>query len=185
MNKSVNVSPLHRNFFEVTTFQSRVCTLILPKRYFRKFSGSGRALQREFGNLLEKYENILQKMPRINGRSVYTKYQRDITSKKKIAEDFRQSSPFIRINVRVTCVAWTRLGILAVYHGVSRCFLFSYLLEMDSVGGKRETEIKSSTQSSVRIILQLIGNRYYIVSRIEKSKPNKNIVHGAPDDPGS
>ncbi|TGK49536.1 DUF1564 family protein [Leptospira gomenensis] len=39
-----------------------------------------------------------------------------------------------RINVRLGTGSWTLLGALAQAHGVSRCYLFNYLLYLEEVG---------------------------------------------------
>lgn len=40
----------------------------------------------------------------------------------------------VRMNVRLSTGSWAFLGALAHTHGVSRCFLFNYLLWLDEVG---------------------------------------------------
>lgn len=69
----------------------------------------------------------------------YSKY---LSATKRLGKNARktlyQSSPgrdkMKRINVRLSTGSWSLLSALAQVHGVSRCYLFNYLLWLEKVG---------------------------------------------------
>ncbi|XDD50823.1 DUF1564 domain-containing protein [Leptospira sp. WS92.C1] len=100
---------------------SEVVTLLIPSHSLLRLSERERRnLPKRLPSLLVKYGKYLTSMPRLGVRAGKTLYQ---------------SSPgkgeMFRINARVSTGSWAFLGALAHAHGVSRCYLFNYLLWMD------------------------------------------------------
>ncbi|EPG73176.1 hypothetical protein LEP1GSC058_3662 [Leptospira fainei serovar Hurstbridge str. BUT 6] len=100
------------------------CTLLISEELydrFRKRWQGERALARCLNELLTIYGTGLEKGDKLNPGSFMLLYQR---------KRYDSGSGWNRINFRPDGNDWTRLGNLSRWHGVSRCFLFSYLLEI-------------------------------------------------------
>ncbi len=48
-----------------------------------------------------------------------------------------------KFSVRVHTGVWATLGVLAAAHGVSRCYLFNYMLWLEELSGKEDFFVKS------------------------------------------
>ncbi|WP_039935425.1 DUF1564 family protein [Leptospira inadai] len=100
------------------------CTLLISEelcdRFRKKWKGE-RSLARCLNELLTIYGAHLEKADKLNSGSFMLLYQR---------KRHESGAGWNRINFRPDGSDWTRLGNLARWHGVSRCFLFSYLLEL-------------------------------------------------------
>lgn len=110
------------------------CTLIISEELydrFRKRWKGERPLARCLNELLTIYGADLEKADKLNPGSFMLLYQR---KRRESGGDWN------RINFRPAGNDWTRLGNLSRWHGVSRCFLFSYLLELHL---KRKVESKA------------------------------------------
>ncbi|RHX93180.1 DUF1564 domain-containing protein [Leptospira stimsonii] len=110
-----------------TTLQEKrtdVVTLLVPKKTLLRLSEKERRnLSKRIPLLLERYAKYLTSIKRIGNKAEKTLYQ---PSPRK--------GEMQRINVRVSRKSWALLGLLAQVHGVSRCFLFHFLLELDELG---------------------------------------------------
>lgn len=99
-----------------------VCTLILPdklyKNYLKNWSGS-RPGARCLKDLLELYGPDLQFQEKLNPDSVLMMYQKKEGGKPK---------DWSRLNFRPDIEDWNTLGNYARKHGVSKCYLFTFLL---------------------------------------------------------
>ncbi|TGM09848.1 DUF1564 domain-containing protein [Leptospira barantonii] len=95
-----------------------------------------------------------------------TYYSKYLSTTKRLGKNARkttyQPSPgrekMKRINVRLSTGSWALLSALAQVHGVSRCYLFNYLLWLENVGvgnsiTKNQTKQKDKYESSKRLIL--------------------------------
>ncbi|TGL63289.1 DUF1564 family protein [Leptospira sarikeiensis] len=100
-----------------------VCTLILPKSlfkdYLRTWNGT-RSGARCLKDLLEIYGPDLQFHGKLNPDSILMMYQKKEIGKNK---------DWNRLNFRPDLADWNRLGAYARKHGVSKCYLFTFLLE--------------------------------------------------------
>ncbi|TGK20912.1 DUF1564 family protein [Leptospira fluminis] len=109
------------------------CTLLLSRnlyvRLLQHWEGE-KPLSRCLNELLELYAARLEKGEKLNSESSLLLYQR----KKP-----RSSENFDRINFRPEGMDWIRLGNISRWHGVSRCFLFSYMLELYFCGKDGES----------------------------------------------
>ncbi|MBM9502781.1 DUF1564 domain-containing protein [Leptospira sp. 201903071] len=102
---------------------SDVITLLIPKKTLLGLSESEkRKLPKKIPNLLRKYGKYLTSSRRLGYKAGKTLYQRT-----------EGKENMIRINARVSTGSWALLGALAQAHGVSRCFLFNYLLWLDEI----------------------------------------------------
>jgi hypothetical protein len=78
-----------------------------------------------------------------------------------------------RLSFRVEDDVWFELGILAYGCGVSRCWLFSYLLELELSGisllvsrPEFQDAVTTPNLSRPRLIHQITGKRHYIHRKI-------------------
>ncbi|EMO78000.1 PF07600 family protein [Leptospira kirschneri str. 200801925] len=105
---------------------SETVTLLIPEDTWLLFSEKDvKLLTKKIPALLKIYGKYISSY----GTFVGTK-RRTVT--------LYQSSPgkskTKRISVRVPSASWTLLGTLAQAHGVSRCYLFNYLLKLEALG---------------------------------------------------
>ncbi|EMS83192.1 DUF1564 domain-containing protein [Leptospira noguchii] len=108
-------STLNENF-------EKVVTLLVPKRYYVILSSKDRRmLGKKLPYLLNRYGKFISSHSRLNRRAVTTLYQKNQGELKKI-------------NFRIDMSHWAMLGVLAHAHGVSRCFLFNFLLSLEKAG---------------------------------------------------
>ncbi len=100
-----------------------VCTLILPNSLYKSFLKNWkgrRAGARCLKEILFLYTRDIENTEKLNPNSLLLLYQKKENDQRK---------KWSRLNFRPDVVDWSRLGLLARKHGVSRCYLFSYLLE--------------------------------------------------------
>ncbi|AVQ14024.1 PF07600 family protein [Leptospira santarosai] len=99
-----------------------VVTILIPESYFHSLNLKNRkALKRRLPILLKTYGKYLVGARRLNTKAGKTLYQKNPGKLKKL-------------NFRIESGAWNLLGMYAQAHGVSRCFLFNYMLWLDSCG---------------------------------------------------
>ncbi|MBM9578003.1 DUF1564 domain-containing protein [Leptospira sp. 201903070] len=103
---------------------SDVVTFLVPKKNLIRLNENARKnLPKKLPYLLKKYGKYIASTKRLNKKAGKTLYQAN-TGKEKMQ----------RINARIQTKNWLLLGTLAQAHGVSRCFLFNYLLWLDEIG---------------------------------------------------
>ncbi|PJZ55001.1 DUF1564 domain-containing protein [Leptospira adleri] len=78
-------------------------------------------LSRKLPYLLRRYTKYVASMKRLYWRAGKIKYNWGVGKMKKMS-------------IRVNSGAWALLGALAAAHGVSRCYLFNYMLWLDEIG---------------------------------------------------
>ncbi|TGM10177.1 DUF1564 domain-containing protein [Leptospira barantonii] len=104
--------------------QSEVVTLLVSKHTLSRYGEKDRkTLPKRIPHLLRTYGKYLTSTKRLGKRAGKTSYQPSVGR-----------GNMVRINVRLSTGSWAFLGTLAHAHGVSRCFLFNYLLWLDEVG---------------------------------------------------
>ncbi|AOP36625.1 hypothetical protein A0128_19645 [Leptospira tipperaryensis] len=97
-------------------------SILIPLSYWDVLSADEkRILRRKLPYLLRKYTKYVSCLKRLHWRAGKIKYNRGVGKMKKMS-------------IRVNTGAWAVLGALAVAHGVSRCYLFNYMLWLDDVG---------------------------------------------------
>ncbi|PKA02397.1 hypothetical protein CH375_23375 [Leptospira ellisii] len=104
--------------------KSEVVTLLVPKQtLFRYREDRRKRLPKLIPELLRTYGKYLTSVKRLGKKAGKTLYQPSVGREN-----------MVRINVRLNTGSWALLGVLAQAHGVSRCFLFNYLLWLEEVG---------------------------------------------------
>ncbi|PJZ56957.1 DUF1564 domain-containing protein [Leptospira barantonii] len=104
--------------------KTEVVTLLIPELTLLGYREKElRLLGKRIPMLLRRYGKYLTAIPRLGKNARKTLYQVSPGPKK-----------MRRVNVRLSTGSWAFLGMLAFVHGVSRCYLFNYLLWLDEVG---------------------------------------------------
>ncbi|XDD52496.1 DUF1564 domain-containing protein [Leptospira sp. WS92.C1] len=103
--------------------REKVVTLLVSEQYYNLLSSEDqKRLAKKLPYLLKRYAKFMSSHSRLNDQqAVTTLYQRNQGRMKKL-------------NVRMNTVYWSLLGALAQSHGVSRCYLFNFLLSLDKMG---------------------------------------------------
>ncbi|XDD51414.1 DUF1564 domain-containing protein [Leptospira sp. WS92.C1] len=115
---------------ENQTIQSRlqgnkttVVTLLISEHTLLRYSEKEKkTLPKRIPNLLKRYGKFLTSTRRLGDKAETILYQRSPGERK-----------MRKINARIGMGSWVLLGALAQAHGVSRCFLFNYLLYLEEV----------------------------------------------------
>ncbi|UOG55573.1 DUF1564 domain-containing protein [Leptospira noguchii] len=103
---------------------SETVTLLIPEDTWVLFPEKDvKLLTKKIPVLLKIYGKYLSSSERLGKKAGRTLYQPS-PGKLKMK----------RINVRVPSGSWILLGTLAQAHGVSRCYLFNYLLKLEALG---------------------------------------------------
>ncbi|PJZ57278.1 DUF1564 domain-containing protein [Leptospira barantonii] len=98
-------------------------TLLIPETTWIRYSPEvARKLPKKIPYLLRRYGKYLTALPRLGRNARTTLYQ----------PSFGKET-MKRINVRLSTGSWTFLGTLAQVHGVSRCYLFNFLLSLEEL----------------------------------------------------
>ncbi|MCG6167393.1 DUF1564 domain-containing protein [Leptospira sp. FAT2] len=103
---------------------SNVVTLLVPEYTLLRYPDQERRnLPKRIPILLKRYSKFLSTTKRLGKKAGKTLYQPS-PGKAKMK----------KINVRLSTGSWALFGTLAHVHGVSRCFLFNYLLWLETSG---------------------------------------------------
>ncbi|WP_081104096.1 DUF1564 domain-containing protein [Leptospira weilii] len=109
--------------------RSETVTLLIPEGTWLRFSEKDlKLLPKKIPQFLKTYGKLLSASERLGKKAGRTLYQPS-PGKRKMK----------RINVRVSSASWTLFGTFAMAHGVSRCYLFNYLLRLESAGAGNST----------------------------------------------
>ncbi|WP_016752183.1 DUF1564 domain-containing protein [Leptospira kirschneri] len=109
-------------------------SLLVPDDYWNRLNSQERkALRSKLPILLRKYSKRIASMERLHHKAGKIKYNRGVGKMKKFS---------IRVNTGV----WANLGVLAAAHGVSRCYLFNYMLWLEDLGGEEDFFVKTLNQ---------------------------------------
>ncbi|XDD51979.1 DUF1564 domain-containing protein [Leptospira sp. WS92.C1] len=97
-------------------------SILIPLSYWNDLDLVERKLlSKKLPYLLRRYTKYVASMKRLYWRAGKIKYNWGVGKMKKMS-------------IRVNTGAWAMLGALAAAHGVSRCFMFNYLLWLDDIG---------------------------------------------------
>ncbi|EMN11662.1 DUF1564 domain-containing protein [Leptospira borgpetersenii] len=97
-------------------------SLLIPMCYWNRLNElQKKALSKKLPLLLKRYTKYIASCDRLHWKAGKAKYNRGVGALKKMT---------IHVNTGV----WAVLGVLAAAHGVSRCFLFNYLLWLEDSG---------------------------------------------------
>ncbi|RHX87447.1 DUF1564 family protein [Leptospira stimsonii] len=137
--------------------KGHLCSLLIPEYFVREKGLKARFLRSSLSVLLLRFDEALIRKKFLGKRLVYAKYQEENLNLKKM--NFR---PFEE--------DWVKLGILAWGLGISRCLLFSILLELDC-----EPKVNRETKSNgvptiLSITRKLIFSKREVRSQIRKSR---------------
>lgn len=125
---------------------------------FVDFRGlEAKLLRSSLRDLLLRFDEVLIRKKFLGKRLVYARYQEENLDLKKM--NFR---PFEE--------DWVKLGILAWGLGVSRCLLFSILLELDSEPMNHRNTKSTGVPTNLSITRKLIFLKKEIHSQIRKSR---------------
>ncbi|ASV10669.1 DUF1564 domain-containing protein [Leptospira santarosai] len=126
-------------------------TLLIPEETWLRFSEkNAKKLPKRIPELLRKYGKYLSAAKRLGKDAKRTLYQPS-PGKQKMK----------RINARVSTGSWTFFGTLAQAHGVSRCYLFNYLLWLD------ELEIGSSIMYTMNVGVPTFHQNYSYILHLD------------------
>ncbi|EMO54313.1 DUF1564 domain-containing protein [Leptospira noguchii] len=140
-------------------------SLLVPYVYWNRLNLQERkALRGKLPFLLRKYSKQIASMKRLHNRAGKIKYNRDVGKMKKFS-------------IRVHTGVWATLGVLAAAHGVSRCYLFNYMLWLEDLGGKEDFFVKSLNRGvpSFHWTYEMtwkINRRQNLISRELQFEPN-------------
>ncbi|MBM9579004.1 DUF1564 domain-containing protein [Leptospira sp. 201903070] len=99
-------------------------TLLIPESTLVRLGvQDARILPKRIPQLLRTYGKYLTATRRLGKKAGKTLYQPN-----------RGEEKMKRVNIRLSIGSWTFLGLLAQTHGVSRCYLFNYLLWLEELG---------------------------------------------------
>ncbi|TGM57025.1 DUF1564 domain-containing protein [Leptospira adleri] len=97
-------------------------SLLIPFSYWNRLDKiQKKALSRKLPLLLIRYAKYVASLDRLHWKAGKIKYNWGVGDLKKMT-------------IHVPSGVWAVLGALAAAHGVSRCFLFNYLLWLEDVG---------------------------------------------------
>ncbi|MBM9499785.1 DUF1564 domain-containing protein [Leptospira sp. 201903071] len=110
-------------FIESTLVERKddVVTILIPESdYLALDPKAQKDLKKKLPYLLRRYGKYLAGASRLNVKAGKILYQKN-------------RGPMKRINFRVESGMWNILGMFALSHGVSRCFLFNYMLTLETL----------------------------------------------------
>ncbi|AOP35909.1 CopG family transcriptional regulator [Leptospira tipperaryensis] len=103
--------------------RTETVTLLIPEGTLARLGvKDAKVLPKKIPQLLRTYGKYLTATKRLGKKAGKTLYQPS-PGKEKMK----------RVNVRLSTGSWTFLGTLAQAHGVSRCYLFNYLLWLEEL----------------------------------------------------
>ncbi|XDD52218.1 DUF1564 domain-containing protein [Leptospira sp. WS92.C1] len=99
-----------------------VDSILIPESYWNQLDDTKRKLlPGKLPYLLRRYTKYVASMKRLHWKGGKILYNRNVGKLRKMS-------------IRVNTGAWSVLGALAAAHGVSRCYLFNYMLWLDDIG---------------------------------------------------
>ncbi|EMN49485.1 PF07600 family protein [Leptospira interrogans str. L1207] len=111
-----------RSSFE--TNHSETITLLIPQdTWFRFLENDRKILSKKIPEFLKTYGKYFSSQKHISKKAEKILYQPS-----------QKNQKMKRVNVRVKSKNWILFEILAQAHGVSRCYLFNYLLWLETLG---------------------------------------------------
>ncbi|WP_061286617.1 DUF1564 domain-containing protein [Leptospira interrogans] len=137
-------------------------SLLVPNDYWNRLNSQERKdLRKKLPILLRKYSKRIASMERLHHKAGKIKYNRDVGKMKKFS-------------IRVHTGVWATLGVLAAAHGVSRCYLFNYMLWLDEQGDFFVKTLNRGVPSFhwTYEMTWKISRRQNLISRELKFEPN-------------
>ncbi|MBM9500192.1 DUF1564 domain-containing protein [Leptospira sp. 201903071] len=145
--------------------KTNVVTLLIPENTFLRYpEKERRILPKRIPILLKRYGKFLSSTRRLGKRADTTLYQQS-PGKRKMK----------KVNARIGAESWALLGVLAQAHGVSRCFLFNYLLYLE------DSEVGDSIVNTMNQGAPTFHKNYRYVLHLDLF--NKMISRGLECDP--
>ncbi|AKH76663.1 DUF1564 domain-containing protein [Leptospira interrogans] len=140
-------------------------SLLVPNDYWNRLNAQERkSLRGKLPFLLRKYSKQIASMKRLHYKAGKIKYNRGVGKMKKFS-------------IRVHTGVWSTLGVLAAAHGVSRCYLFNYMLWLEEISGKEDFFVKTWNRGVPSFhwtykMTWKIDRRQNLISRELKLEPN-------------
>ncbi|MCH1911703.1 DUF1564 domain-containing protein [Leptospira noguchii] len=140
-------------------------SLLVPSDYWNRLNPQERKdLRKKLPILLRKYSKRIAAMERLHFRAGKIKYNRGVGKMKKFS---------IRVNTGV----WANLSVLAAAHGVSRCYLFNYMLWLEDLSGEEDFFVKRLNQGVPSFhwtykMIWKINRKQNLISRELQFEPN-------------
>ncbi|AAS69507.1 DUF1564 family protein [Leptospira interrogans] len=140
-------------------------SLLVPNDYWNRLNSQERKdLRKKLPILLRKYSKRIASMERLHHKAGKIKYNRDVGKMKKFS---------IRVNTGI----WATLGVLAAAHGVSRCYLFNYMLWLEDLDGEENFFVKTLNRGVPSFhwtykMTWKINRRQNLISRELQFEPN-------------
>lgn len=149
-------------------------SLLIPLSYWNRLDKIQRkSLSRKLPFLLIRYTKYVASLDRLHWKAGKIKYNWGVGDLKKMT-------------IHVHSGVWAVLGALAAAHGVSRCFLFNYLLWLEDVGvGDSIVETMNRGVPQFHTVYQMIWTldiRKNQISRALHFEPDP-ITSDSPPDP--
>ncbi|AOP36148.1 hypothetical protein A0128_17185 [Leptospira tipperaryensis] len=134
--------------------REKVVTLLIPEIYLNGLSQ--RRLPKKLPYLLRRYSKFMASRSRLNSKADSILYQNPGKMRK--------------MNFRMNTGYWSMLGALAQTHGVSRCFLFNFLLSLeDAEVGDSLVEVLNAGVPTFHDVYRYIWQLDLIQNRISRS----------------
>ncbi|EKO62537.1 DUF1564 domain-containing protein [Leptospira kirschneri] len=137
-------------------------SLLVPEVYWDRLSLQERkVLRNRLPLLLRKYSKQIASMTRLHDKAGKIKYNLGVGKMKKFS-------------IRVHTGVWATLGVLAAAHGVSRCYLFNYMLWLEEQGDFFVKTLNRGVPSFhwTYEMTWKINRRQNLISRELKFEPN-------------
>ncbi|WP_017215538.1 DUF1564 domain-containing protein [Leptospira noguchii] len=140
-------------------------SLLVPSDYWNRLNPQERKdLRKKLPILLRKYSKRIAAMERLHHKAGKIKYNRGVVKMKKFS---------IRVNTGV----WANLSVLAAAHGVSRCYLFNYMLWLEDLSGEEDFFVKRLNQGVPSFhwtykMIWKINRKQNLISRELQFEPN-------------
>ncbi len=136
-----------------------VSTLLVPAHLVEalkeKKKDHGKSVAIYFRNLLWKYRNLTHSGMLPDPRKIKTEYQ-------------EEGLELRRVSFRVSNADWVEIGELALAFGKSRCWVFTFLLELD-LTGFWEMLLESGLNDSVPTHIQLLLRVSWTLERVRST----------------
>jgi hypothetical protein len=136
-----------------------VSTLLVPSHLVdalkQKKIEHGNSLVGYFRNLISKYRTLTHSGMIADPRKIKTEYQ-------------DEGLELMRVSFRVANADWLEIGELALAFGKSRCWVFTFLLELD-LTGFWEILLKSGLNDAVPTNISLLLRASWTLQRVEST----------------
>ncbi|PJZ40628.1 hypothetical protein CH370_15005 [Leptospira kmetyi] len=134
-----SIYSVNRSIASSLNISKITCTFLVPLKIVRQLPNSEqKRIGKNLGGLLKTHAHHLTRRKRFNNRALTIKYQ-------------KQGNSLIKFNARIHAEEWAQLSVLAASHGISRCLLYCFLIQLQlSSLSKRYKKSKGTYGYKVR-----------------------------------